>query len=45
MNTEIFAVTSGILLLITGLYCIIKINNDADDDDNSITDLLTDHYT
>jgi hypothetical protein len=43
IDIELWAVAVGLLLLMGGLCCIVRINYDADDDDNSISDLLIDN--
>ena len=40
INEEVYAVGVGIMFIIFGIYVIVKHNRDADDDDNSITDML-----
>ena len=41
MGENIYPISAGILIIVIAIYCVIKIERDAgDDDNNSITDLL-----
>ena len=37
-------VTAGILFVLVGVYCMLKIDADSDADDNSLYDELIDEY-
>ena len=44
-NTTIGIITAGILFVLVGVYCMLKIDADSEADDNSLYDELIDEYT
>jgi hypothetical protein len=43
-DETIGVVIAGIIFVLVGVYCIVKIDTDAEADDNSLYDELIDEY-